>query len=73
MLVNDECTSWCNRVGDFLCQFGIRGKKVCTVIDWYVRMVMSAMAVECEWFSHLFNASYLKEETCHSQTSFFWK
>ena len=27
MLINDECSSWYNRVGDFKCQFGIGGKE----------------------------------------------
>ena len=30
MIVNDECSSWYNRAGDFLkCQFGIGEKKHC--------------------------------------------
>ena len=33
MLVNDECSSWYNKVGDFLCRFGIGGKKSCTAMD----------------------------------------
>ena len=33
MVINDECSSWYNRVGDFLCQFGIGGKKFYMVMD----------------------------------------
>ena len=32
-LVNNECSSWYNKVGYFKCRFGIGEKKVCTAID----------------------------------------
>ena len=32
LLVNNNCSSWCNRVGDISCQFGI-GERI-FVTDW---------------------------------------
>ena len=33
MLVNNECSLWYSRVGDFLCWFGLRKWKFCMVVD----------------------------------------
>ena len=66
MLVNDECSPWYNRVGDFQYQFGIGEDSFCTSMDqhaWPDRttplrsmwsIALSAMTVECEQFINLF-------------------
>ena len=60
MLVNDECSSGYNTVGNFCCQFGIGERKLCMTMDQHVRPVrptalqsvrpiaLSAIAVEFE-------------------------
>ena len=65
MLVNNECSSWCNRVPKFLYQFGIGQKKFYTAMDEHVQpdrttplhsawlMALSAMTVKYERFIYL--------------------
>ena len=49
MLVNGECSSWYNRVGDFLkYQFGIRAKKFFVMaMDWHARHNRTTPTPEC--------------------------
>ena len=66
MLVNNECSFWYNRVGNFQYQFGIREKKFYTSMNQHAQpnrttslqsawsMALSAMTVECEQFVYLF-------------------
>ena len=67
MLVNDECSSWYNRVGDFLYQFGIEENSYCTPTNqhawpdkttpllWSVwSSALSTMTVECKRFIYQF-------------------
>ena len=66
VLVNNECSYWYNRVGDFLkYQFGIRENSLCTMMDQHGRpdrttplqsawsMALNAMTVECEQFIYV--------------------
>ena len=60
MLVNNECSYWYNRVGDFCCRFGIEERKFYIAVNWHVRsirptplkntrsMPLSAMVVDCD-------------------------
>ena len=60
MLINDECSSWYNKVGDFIYQFVTRRKKSYMAMDQYSRSikttpllsarstVQSGMMVECK-------------------------
>ena len=60
MVINDECNSWYDRVGNFLLSFWNKRKEICVVMDQHVRsvrptplqivklMASTAMAVECE-------------------------
>ena len=61
MLVNNEHSSWCNRVGNFGCQFRTRERKFCMVKYQHTRsarhtplksvrkMALSVMVVDYEW------------------------
>ena len=42
MLVNDEYSSWYNRVGNFFSQFGIGQRKFCMMMDQHASSVESA-------------------------------
>ena len=61
MLVNDECSSWYNRLDDFLYQFGIGENCCCTQMDQHAwpdkttpllgsawSMALSVKTVKCE-------------------------
>ena len=66
MLINDKCSFWYSRVGDFLWSVWVGGRKSYTAMDRYTRsvrptplesarsMALSAMAVEGERFVYLF-------------------
>ena len=67
MIVNNDCSSWYNRVGDFWCRYGREEIKICVAKDQLVRflratpplsarpMATIAMTIKCEQFILYFN------------------
>ena len=82
MLVNFDCSSWYNRVGDFSVSIWDRRNSDCTPTDQHAwpnkttpllwsawSMALSAMTIESEWFIYLFNHHSTQ---CHWPRALEW-